>query len=71
MSMRKDWFEDMNYRRKEVTVANNEKVYSYKERTEDVMEKLNCKIPMLLRQLRVFLYVPELMTNLLSVIKMV
>jgi hypothetical protein len=42
MSMRKDWFEDMNYRRKIVAIANNEKVYLSKVRTRDVMVKSNC-----------------------------
>jgi hypothetical protein len=67
MSMRKDWFEDMNYRRKEVAVANNDKVYSSKDRTRDVTVKFDCGNSDAIRQLRMLLYVPELMTNLLSV----
>jgi hypothetical protein len=49
MSMRKDWIEDWNYWRLEVTVVNKKRVCT--EGTVDVTVKKN---PMLLRQLRMF-----------------
>jgi hypothetical protein len=51
--MRKEWIEDLNCGRQEVTVANNEKAYT--EGTGGVMVKLKLKIPMLLRKLRMLL----------------
>jgi hypothetical protein len=69
MSVRKDWIEDLNYRRQEVSVANNEKVYT--EGSGDVMVKLNYKNSNAIKIIKCVLYVPCLMTNLVSVSKMV
>jgi hypothetical protein len=57
MRMRKAWIEDWNYRRHEVIVVNNERVYT--EGTGDVMVGLNCKNFNAVKKIKDVLYVQD------------